>query len=232
MRAGQIIRRLRDFVSRGESERRVESIGKLVEEASALALVGVKDRGIRVRFQFDPSVDLVLADRVQIQQVLLNLIRNAMDAMESSEMRDLTIAIAPNRQRLCSRQRCRHRLRASRPKSPDSCFNLSSRRNATAWASDCRFHAPSSKRMAGKSGSNSQPVRRHDLSFHAADRESRRMSTMQSEQTVYVIDDDEAVRQSLEFLLKTARHRGSRLTNPRKAFLEILPPDQIRLHHH
>jgi len=95
MRAGQIIRRLRDFVSRGETERRVESITKLVEEASALALVGVKDRGIRVRFQFDPSVDLVLADRVQIQQVLLNLIRNAMDAMEESTTRDLVIGIAP-----------------------------------------------------------------------------------------------------------------------------------------
>ncbi|MGA7387803.1 MAG: PAS domain S-box protein [Pseudolabrys sp.] len=95
MRAGQIIRRLRDFVSRGESERRVESITKLVEEASALALVGVKDRGIRVQFQFDPAVDLVLADRVQIQQVLLNLIRNAVDAMESSHSRDLTVSITP-----------------------------------------------------------------------------------------------------------------------------------------
>jgi two-component system sensor kinase FixL len=95
MRAGQIIRRLRDFVSRGESERRVESITKLVEEASALALVGVKDRGIKVRFQFDPSIDLVLADRVQIQQVLLNLIRNAMDAMEDVAGRDLMISIAP-----------------------------------------------------------------------------------------------------------------------------------------
>ncbi len=82
MRAGHIIRRLRDFVSRGESERRVESITKLVEEASALALVGVKDLGIRVQFQFNPETDLVIADRVQVQQVLLNLIRNAMDAME------------------------------------------------------------------------------------------------------------------------------------------------------
>jgi two-component system, LuxR family, sensor kinase FixL len=93
LRAGQIIRRLRDFVSRGESERRVESITKLVEEASALALVGVKDRGIRVQFQFDPKVDLVLADRVQIQQVLLNLIRNAMDAMETTHARDLAISV-------------------------------------------------------------------------------------------------------------------------------------------
>jgi two-component system sensor kinase FixL len=95
MRAGQIIRRLRDFVSRGESERRVESITKLVEEASALALVGVKDRGIRVQFHFDPGIDLVLADRVQIQQVLLNLIRNAMDAMEGTQTRDLSISAEP-----------------------------------------------------------------------------------------------------------------------------------------
>lgn len=95
LRAGQIIRRLRDFVARGESERRVESITKLVEEASALALVGVKDRGIRVQFKFDPHIDLVLADRVQIQQVLLNLIRNAMDAMEESSVRDLAISVAP-----------------------------------------------------------------------------------------------------------------------------------------
>jgi two-component system sensor kinase FixL len=96
MRAGQIIRRLRDFVARGESERRVESVTKLVEEASALSLVGVKDRGVRVQFRFDPTVDLVLADRVQIQQVLLNLIRNAMDAMESSPTRELIISIAPH----------------------------------------------------------------------------------------------------------------------------------------
>src|SRR4029077_19144490 len=54
LRAGQIIRRLRDCVARGESERRVENIKKLVEEASALALVGAKDHGIRVRFNFDP----------------------------------------------------------------------------------------------------------------------------------------------------------------------------------
>src|SRR5581483_9553979 len=73
LRAGQIIRRLRDFVARGESERRVEDVKKLVEEASALALVGAKDRGVRVRFDLEPGVDFVLADKVQIQQVLLNL---------------------------------------------------------------------------------------------------------------------------------------------------------------
>jgi two-component system sensor kinase FixL len=92
VRAGQIIRRLRDFVSRGESERRVESIAKLIEEASALALVGAKDRGVRVRFQFNSTRDLALADKVQIQQVLLNLIRNAIEAMQESDRRELTIS--------------------------------------------------------------------------------------------------------------------------------------------
>jgi len=60
-----------------------------------LALVGVKDRGIRVQFNFNPGIDLVLADRVQVQQVLLNLLLNAMDAMESSQKRDLVVAIEP-----------------------------------------------------------------------------------------------------------------------------------------
>src|SRR5262249_54468376 len=92
IRAGQIIRRLRDFVARGEAERRVESVKKLVEEAGALALVGAKDQGVRVRFRFDPTIDLVLADKVQIQQVLLNLIRNALEAMEGCEKRELMIS--------------------------------------------------------------------------------------------------------------------------------------------
>jgi two-component system sensor kinase FixL len=95
LRAGQIIRHLRDFVARGESERRVESVRKLVEESSALALVGAQQQGIRVRFRFDPTLDPVLADKVQIQQVLLNLIRNAVEAMEGREKRELLISTTP-----------------------------------------------------------------------------------------------------------------------------------------
>ncbi|KHK89031.1 hypothetical protein LK12_22700 [Novosphingobium malaysiense] len=93
LRAGEIIRRLRDFVSRGETERRLESLPKLLEEASALALVGAKDMGVRVRYDIDPGIDRVLVDKVQIQQVLLNLIRNAVDAMHASEVRELGISV-------------------------------------------------------------------------------------------------------------------------------------------
>ena len=95
LRAGQIIRRLRDFVARGETERSVESLPKLIEEASALALVGAREHSIRVRFDLDRQVELVLADKVQIQQVVLNLIRNAVDAMFDCPRRDLTVTVVP-----------------------------------------------------------------------------------------------------------------------------------------
>ncbi len=89
LRAGQIIRRLRDFVSRGESEKRVESLSKLIEEAGALGLAGAREQNIQLRFHLNPEFDLVLADRVQIQQVLVNLFRNALEAMAQSPRREL-----------------------------------------------------------------------------------------------------------------------------------------------
>jgi two-component system sensor kinase FixL len=96
LRAGEIIRRLRDFVSRGETEVAVENLSKLVEEASALALVGAKQHGVRVRFNLSPEADRVFADKVQVQQVLLNLMRNAMEAMAEagSPRRELVISTA------------------------------------------------------------------------------------------------------------------------------------------
>ena len=92
LRAGQIIRRLRDFVARGESEKRVESLSKLIEEAGALGLTGAREQGILLRFNLNPDCDLVLVDRVQIQQVLVNLFRNALEAMSDSDRRELIIA--------------------------------------------------------------------------------------------------------------------------------------------
>jgi two-component system, LuxR family, sensor kinase FixL len=89
IRAGQIIRRLRDFVSRGESEKRVESLSKLIEEAGALGLAGAREQGVQLRFNLNPEHDLVLVDRVQIQQVLVNLFRNALEAMVHSPQREL-----------------------------------------------------------------------------------------------------------------------------------------------
>ena len=100
LRAGQIISRLRNFVARGEAERKVESLSKLLEEASALALVGAKDQGVKVRFDLDTGHDLVFADKVQVQQVVLNLIRNAIEAMAETETRHLVISSAADDERM------------------------------------------------------------------------------------------------------------------------------------
>jgi two-component system sensor kinase FixL len=94
LRAGEIIRRLRDFLSRGEGERRVENLPKLVQEACALALVGAKEHSVRVRYALALDTEAVMVDRVQIQQVILNLVRNAIDAMAEHPRRELTIATA------------------------------------------------------------------------------------------------------------------------------------------
>ncbi|HZZ33790.1 MAG TPA: PAS domain S-box protein, partial [Phenylobacterium sp.] len=94
-RAGDIIRRLRDFVSKGETERQIENLPQLLEEAGALAMVGAKDRGVRLRFDIAPGVEAVLVDKVQIQQVVLNLMRNGVEAMADSPRRDLVVAARP-----------------------------------------------------------------------------------------------------------------------------------------
>lgn len=91
-RSGEIIRRLRAFVARGEVARQSESIVKLIEEASGLALIGAKERGVKVQIGMDPDLPQVSVDRVQIQQVLLNLIRNALEAMDNCAARELTLA--------------------------------------------------------------------------------------------------------------------------------------------
>jgi two-component system, LuxR family, sensor kinase FixL len=94
-RTTEIIRRLRDFVGKGESNRRAEAIGQLIGEASALALIGAGDKGIAVQLRIALQLPEVAVDKIQIQQVLVNLIRNAVEAMEQSGRRDLAISAAP-----------------------------------------------------------------------------------------------------------------------------------------
>jgi two-component system sensor kinase FixL len=91
VRAGQIVRRLREFISRGETERRIESLSRLVTEASALAMVGVGEHGVEFQVKLDPTIEHVLVDRIQIQQVVLNIVRNAIEAMEESSERRIKV---------------------------------------------------------------------------------------------------------------------------------------------
>jgi two-component system, LuxR family, sensor kinase FixL len=91
-RAGEIIRRLRSFIERGETDRRGEDINKVIEEASALAMVGAKESGVRATFDFAADLSPVWIDKVQVQQVVVNLMRNAIEAMAQSPVRRLMIS--------------------------------------------------------------------------------------------------------------------------------------------
>jgi two-component system, LuxR family, sensor kinase FixL len=90
-RAGEVIRQLRQFVSKGETERRTQNLNQLVEEALGLGLVGARQLGVRVSLELDHDLPPVIVDPVQIQQVVLNLVRNAVEAMEDVGRRELSI---------------------------------------------------------------------------------------------------------------------------------------------
>ncbi len=93
LRAGDIIKRLREFVAKGETDHTVEDPSRLMEEASALALVGARDQGLHVSMRLGRNLGLVVVDKVQIQQVALNLIRNAIDAMAGGPRRELDLRV-------------------------------------------------------------------------------------------------------------------------------------------
>ncbi|KFL45426.1 signal transduction histidine kinase [Sphingobium sp. ba1] len=95
LRAGEIIRSLREFIKRGETLRQPEPLRSLLAEGAALAFIGTDSRGIDMDVQVDRHVDLVLANRVQLQQVIINLVRNAVDAMQDSPARILRLTAAP-----------------------------------------------------------------------------------------------------------------------------------------
>ena len=81
-RAGQIIRHLRGFVRRADAEHAAVDINHLVRDIAVLLEVDARVHGARLRLRLDDSLPAVVADRVQIEQVIANLVRNAMEAMD------------------------------------------------------------------------------------------------------------------------------------------------------
>jgi two-component system sensor kinase FixL len=93
-RARQIIQRLQNLVRKGSSERQIEDLARTIEEASAIALLGAGS-GLKLEIEIDEDAREAVIDRVQIQQVLINLMRNAVEAMAKSERSELTICAVP-----------------------------------------------------------------------------------------------------------------------------------------
>ncbi len=95
-RANAIVQRLRGFIKKQASVRRDEELGQVLEETVTLALVGTEQRDIGVELRVDPRANVALVDKIQIQQVLLNLIRNAVDATAGGMRLALVLATAPS----------------------------------------------------------------------------------------------------------------------------------------
>jgi PAS domain S-box-containing protein len=91
VRAGEIIRRLREFVTRGETEKRIENLPTLIQESSDFASAGTGAHGVQVHLRFDPRAEAVFGNRIQLQQVMVNLFRNAHEATAHSERRELDV---------------------------------------------------------------------------------------------------------------------------------------------
>ena len=150
-RAGGVIRRLREFVAKGETERSLEDLNKVVEEAVALAIVGAREHGVRLSMRLDTVVAPVLVDRVQLQQVVLNLVRNAVEAMEQNERKDLVVATRRTEGGQGVEIQVIDTGPASRRRSQSVCSSPSTPTRRPAWASGFRSAAGSSRRMAGAS---------------------------------------------------------------------------------
>ncbi|HPU15072.1 MAG TPA: ATP-binding protein [Polymorphobacter sp.] len=90
-KAGEIVRRLRELVASGDVQRRAESIPDLVRQASNMVLDDARSLGIAYTIDLDPQAATANADRIQVQQVLINLLRNAVEALSPTGVRHIVI---------------------------------------------------------------------------------------------------------------------------------------------
>jgi len=95
-RASEIIRRLRDFIRKRDSEKSAEDLGAMIQETVALAVIGAERPNVSVELRLHPQASTALVDKIQIQQVLFNLIRNAVEAMTGRPHQSLVIATLPS----------------------------------------------------------------------------------------------------------------------------------------
>ena len=91
LRAGHIVKRLRELVAKGNVSPRPERLAKVIQDASLIAFLDAHLLGASHRIELDPEAEWVEVDPVQIQQVVINLVRNALEAMEGQPRREIVI---------------------------------------------------------------------------------------------------------------------------------------------
>jgi two-component system sensor kinase FixL len=91
-RASEIIQRIRDFVMKRDVQMQPEDISLVIDEAVALIRASLAGEVPTLTVQVDPTEPHVEIDKVQVQQVLFNLMRNGIEAMQDQPRRELTVA--------------------------------------------------------------------------------------------------------------------------------------------
>jgi C4-dicarboxylate-specific signal transduction histidine kinase len=92
MRAAGIVRQLREFIMRGEPEKAFANLHDLIREVSQATTASMSEANVKLSLQLGANVDRVFVDSVQIKQVLVNLISNAIQAMNAPAEHELTIS--------------------------------------------------------------------------------------------------------------------------------------------
>jgi len=92
-RAGEIVRRLRDFIGRGETEQKLVALGPLVADGVALTCAARGEESLPIALDLAITGCTVMADEVQLQQVFVNLLRNAIEATEGQKDRGLSVSL-------------------------------------------------------------------------------------------------------------------------------------------
>jgi response regulator receiver domain-containing protein/histidine kinase/DNA gyrase B/HSP90-like ATPase len=163
-RAGDVLDRLREFLRGGEFRRALTEVKPLVDAAVSLTRTEAMQQQVEIKAKIDPGLPAVLADRVQIEQVLLNLRRNAMDAMEAANTERRSIVIEARR-------------------NSEHAIEISVADSGPGVAAEVTVPGRSSSSMC---------------------RQPRRKQTAMLDKSVFVVDDDAAVRQGLRFMLRAA----------------------------
>lgn len=93
-RAGDIVRRVRDFVRKSEPRRALVEIATIIDEALGIASIEAKRLGAKINTSIPEGLPMVMADRIMIEQVLMNLVKNAAEAMQQTPMEQRLIGVA------------------------------------------------------------------------------------------------------------------------------------------
>ena len=90
-RADEVIKSIREFLTRGETHLQMEDLNGIISSAMQLAFFGIDDEQIALHVLLARDLPKVCVDRIQMQQVAVNLVRNALEAMKNADKRQLTI---------------------------------------------------------------------------------------------------------------------------------------------